>query len=57
MINSVEKVYAVSEFIGYKMTLSDGTVWDVPLDPRNTHYIEIQAWAAIDGNNITDPGA
>tara|TARA_A100001011_G_scaffold244052_1_gene251999 strand:+ start:411 stop:584 length:174 start_codon:yes stop_codon:yes gene_type:complete len=57
MINSVEKVYAVSEFIGYKMTLSDGMVWHVPLDPRNTHYIEIQAWAAIDGNNITDPGA
>ena len=57
MINSVEKVYSVSEFIGYKMTLSDGMVWHVPLDPRNTHYKEIQEWAAIDGNNITDPGA
>jgi|TARA_B100001093_G_scaffold244196_1_gene233836 hypothetical protein len=57
MINAVEKVYSVGEFIGYKMTLSDGTVWDVPLDQRNIHYIEIQAWAEIDGNNITDPGA
>ena len=57
MINAVEKVYSVGEFIGYKMTLSDGTVWDVPLYQRNIHYIEIQAWAEIDGNNITDPGA
>ena len=57
MINAVEKVYSVGEFIGYKMTLSDGTVWDVPLDQRNIHYKEIEAWAAIDGNNITDPGA
>ena len=57
MINAVEKVYSVGEFIGYKMTLSDGSIWDVPLDPRNTHYVEIQAWAEIDGNNITDPGA
>ena len=57
MINAVEKVYSVGEFIGYKMTLSDGSVWDVPLDQRNIHYIEIQAWAEIDGNNITDPGA
>jgi hypothetical protein len=57
MINAVEKVYSVGEFIGYKMTLSDGSIWDVPLDLRNTHYIEIQAWAEIDGNNITDPGA
>jgi len=57
MINAVEKVYSVGEFIGYKMTLSDGSIWDVPLDQRNIHYIEIQAWAEIDGNNITDPGA
>ena len=57
MINAVEKVYSVGEFIGYKMTLSDGTVWDVPLDQRNIHYKEIEAWAAIEGNNITDPGA
>tara|TARA_E500000318_G_C3517546_1_gene195024 strand:- start:297 stop:458 length:162 start_codon:yes stop_codon:yes gene_type:complete len=27
----------------------------VPLDPKNKDYQEIQQWAAIDGNNITDP--
>jgi hypothetical protein len=56
MINTVEKIYSVSEFISYKMTLTNGQVWFVPLDEKNTDYQAIQEWAAIDGNNITDPG-
>ena len=29
----------------------------IPLDEENTDYQAIQEWAAIDGNNIIDPGA
>jgi len=29
----------------------------VPLDEANTDYQAIQEWAAIEGNNIIDPGA
>ena len=57
-INTVEKVYDTytSTFSGYKLTYLNGIICDVPLDTTNTHYQEIQEWAAIDGNNITDPG-
>ena len=55
MINTVEKFYANGIWTCYKMTLSDGKVWSVPLDEANTDYQAIQEWAAIDGNNITDP--
>ena len=34
----------------------DGITKGVPLDEANTDYQAIQEWAAIDGNNITDPG-
>jgi len=57
MINSVEKKYVDGIFDNYKMTLSNGQVWSVPLDPANTDYQAIQEWSAIDGNNIIDPGA
>ena len=58
MINTVEKIYNLqNEFINYRMTLSDGKVWAVPLDPANTDYQAIQEWAKIEGNNIIDPGA
>jgi len=57
MINSVEKKYVDGIFDNYKMTLDNGQVWSVPLDPANTDYQAIQEWAAIDGNNIIDPGA
>ena len=29
----------------------------IPIDEANTDYQAIQEWAAIDGNNIIDPGA
>ena len=59
MINTVEKKYnnLDGQFNGYKLTKQDGKVWDVPLDEANTDYQAIQEWAAIEGNNITDPGA
>jgi len=57
MISSVEKHYSMNKFVDYKMTLSNGQVWFIPLDEANTDYQAIQEWAAIDGNNITDPGA
>ena len=59
MINTVEKIYDIltntSEV--YKVTYQDGSVKSVPHDTANTDYQEIQEWAAIEGNNIIDPGA
>jgi len=58
MIDTVEKIYLNSEWTNeYKVTCIDGTVSSVPHNEANRHYQAIQEWAAIDGNNITDPGA
>jgi len=51
----VEKIYEKGEFSRYKMTLSDGKIWSVPLDPANTDYQAIQKWIA-DGNTVIDNG-
>ena len=53
MINTVEKIYSVSEFVSYKMTLSDGKIWNVPLDEANTDYQAIQEWISA-GNTVID---
>jgi len=57
MISSVEKHYSMNKFVDYKMTLSNGQIWFIPLDEANTDYQAIQEWAAIEGNNIIDNGA
>ncbi len=49
----VEKQYINNQFISYKMTLDDGKVWSVPLDPANTDYQAIQKWIA-EGNTVID---
>jgi hypothetical protein len=58
MITNVEKTYDIDGVTqnGYRMT-KDNITSLVPLDEANTDYRAIQEWAAIDGNNITDPGA
>jgi hypothetical protein len=56
MINTVEKIYSVGEFVNYKMILTNGTTWFVPLDPANTDYQAIQEWIA-EGNTVIDNGA
>ena len=40
----VEKTYFNNQFTSYKMTLDNGQVWGVPLDPANTDYQAIQEW-------------
>jgi len=55
MINTVEKIYSVGEFINYKMTLTDGKIWFVPLDEANTDYQAIQEWIADGGVVIDNP--
>ena len=55
MINTVAKEYFNNEFISYKMTLDDGKVWSVPLDPANTDYQAIQKWIA-EGGTVIDNG-
>ena len=37
----------------YILTLTNGEVWDVPLDTANRHYIAIQEWVAK-GNTIQE---
>ena len=58
MIDNVEKIYEpiTNNFHSYKMTKDDITYF-VPLDEANKDYQAIQEWAAIEGNNIIDPGA
>ena len=55
MINTIEKIYEKGKWSSYKMTLSDGKVWSVPLDPANTDYQAIQEWIA-EGNQVIDNG-
>ena len=53
MIEKVEKFYLENNFVSYKMTLSNGKVWSVPLDEANVDYQDIQQWIA-DGNTVID---
>ena len=53
MINTVEKIYFNNQFVSYKITLSDGKEWSVPLDEANTDYQAIQEWIAA-GNTVID---
>ena len=60
MINTVTKNYDAIDntFCSYQVTyVNSNKVKSVPLDEANTDYQAIQEWAAIDGNNIIDPGA
>lgn len=54
MIEKVEKNYIDGVFKNFKLTRSNGSFWYVPEDESNRHYQEIQEWAKIEGNNITD---
>ena len=59
MIETVTKNYGINnEFCSYQVTyVNSNRVKSVPLDEANTDYQAIQEWAAIEGNNIIDPGA
>jgi hypothetical protein len=56
MIVQVKNIYGVNEVIAYEITLSNGKVWSVPLDPANADYQAIQEWIA-EGNTVIDNGA
>ena len=58
-IVSIEKHYGSNNdvFRNYKVTYDTDKICFVPLDEANTDYQAIQEWAAIEGNNIIDPGA
>ena len=58
-IVSVEKKYHEidNSFVCYSVTHENNVVVDVPHNEANTDYQAIQEWAAIEGNNIIDPGA
>jgi len=55
MINKVEKFYVNGNWTCYKMTLSNGKVWSVPLAEHNTDYQAIQQWIK-DGGTVIDNG-
>tara|TARA_R100001509_G_scaffold114037_1_gene69211 strand:- start:1958 stop:2152 length:195 start_codon:yes stop_codon:yes gene_type:complete len=58
-IVSVEKKYHEidNSFVCYSVTHQNNFIVDVPHNETNTDYQAIQEWAAIEGNNIIDPGA
>jgi len=54
MITSVVKIKNDGVLRSYKMTLSSGQIWFVPLnDESNTDYQEILKWVA-EGNTIEE---
>jgi hypothetical protein len=55
MIDTVEKQYIKNEFVSYRMILSNGKEFSVPLDEANTDYQAIQEWIA-DGGTVIDNG-
>jgi len=61
-INTVTAIYDVTSssnnFNTYKVTFTNSDIFTfVPLDEANSDYQAIQERAAIEGNNIIDPGA
>ena len=57
MINTVEKIYTEATKFCFKVTTTNNEIKFVPNKEANTDYQAIQEWAAIEGNNIIDPGA
>ena len=55
MINTVEKIYWNGNFEHYKMTMTNGKIWSVPLNEANSDYQAIQEWIA-DGGTVIDNG-
>ena len=53
MIDTVEKQYIQNQFVSYRMILSNGKEFSVPLDEANTDYQAIQEWIA-DGGTVID---
>ena len=59
-IKTVTKLYetGTNNFCGYHVTINNSNKeYSIPNDDGNRHYQAIQEWAAIEGNNIIDPGA
>mgnify|MGYP003652944179 FL=1 len=54
MIQSVEKIY-IPEGYQFKMTMTNGKIWSVPLDEANSDYQAIQTWIADGGTVIDNP--
>jgi len=54
MIQSVEKIY-IPEGYQFKMTMTNGKIWSVPLDETNTDYQAIQEYIADGGTVIDNP--
>tara|TARA_R110002050_G_scaffold263031_1_gene403425 strand:- start:652 stop:828 length:177 start_codon:yes stop_codon:yes gene_type:complete len=58
MIETVTKNYVDGIFQSYQVTyVNSNREKSVPIAEDNTDYQAIQEWAAINGNNIIDPGA
>ena len=57
-IDKITKMYFEGEVVGYDITyVNSNFKKSVPINEENTDYQAIQEWAAIEGNNIIDPGA
>ena len=53
---TIEYSYIDNKKSSIRVIFEDRTI-DIPLAEANTDYQAIQEWAAIEGNNIIDPGA
>ena len=53
MIDTIEKIYTDGEWSSYKMTLTNGKIWSVPLVADNTDYQAIKKWIS-EGNTVID---
>tara|TARA_R100001440_G_C2442625_1_gene106582 strand:- start:41 stop:208 length:168 start_codon:yes stop_codon:yes gene_type:complete len=53
MIQSVKKFEVNNVVVSYKMTLTNGEIWSVPIDEANTDYQNILQWVE-DGNTIEE---
>jgi len=55
MISTVQKKYNDIEWTSYKMTMTNGKIYYVPLDTANSDYQAIQEWIADGGTVIDNP--
>jgi|TARA_B100000287_G_scaffold288889_1_gene272195 hypothetical protein len=51
-IKTAKYVENMEKNVTVKVTEEDGTIRWIPINTKNMDYVELQEWAAVDGNNI-----
>ena len=50
-IKTAKYVENMDKNVTVKVTEEDGTIRWIPINTKNMDYVELQEWAAVDGNN------